>query len=368
MRVSTVKGRGIAGALSAFLLLSCFGCGGGGGGGQAAAPRRNLGTKAACFGDSITVGIGATDNQFAYANIIARQNGWTLTNLAQSGTELADQVPAVYTETVAADANYFILAGFNDMRQFGTDNEGLSYYRDGLEAAMAWLSLPEAVKTRATADNVAYTGLWNPSPAYATLGKSSAQPGATATFSVDGSVIYVGATAKFGGTGTLSLAVDNVDKGTWSASASRAPSSGFPYVPFLIRLTGLSAGRHTVVLTVTSAAGTVYFDWAAGVDNLPATRPFVYVGNTLRMSAAGYAVPISPAMPANGSDAAVALYNAAAQAVCNALSADGLNVLYVDASASYDPNTADLNTADGVHPSNQGMAKIAAAFVTVMWR
>ncbi|PWB61321.1 MAG: hypothetical protein C3F14_11945 [Deltaproteobacteria bacterium] len=353
--------------MSAFLLLSCLGCGGGGGGGgtTAAGPARNLGTRATCFGDSITVGVGATDNQSAYANVIARRNGWTLTNRAQSGMELADQVPLMYSESVAADANYFTLAGFNDMRQFGTDNEGISTYRNGLFAAMAWLALPEAAKTRATADNVAYTGLWDPSPAYAALGKSSAQQGATAAFSVDGSVIYVGAAARFGGSGAFSLAVDNVDRGTWSANASRAPASGFPYVPFLIRLTGLSPGRHTVVLTVTSAADNVFFDWAAGLGPLPEARPFVYVGNTLRMSAAGYALG-SPDWN-RGSDAAVALFNAAIRDVCDTLAADGMNVLCVDASAAYDPDTADASP-DRVHPSDQGMAKIAAAFIAAMWR
>jgi lysophospholipase L1-like esterase len=353
------------------LLPAClmfFACGGGGGGGTpAAGPARDLGTRATCFGDSITVGVGASDNQFAYANVIARRNGWTLTNLAQSGTELADQVLPIYSESVAEDANYFILAGFNDMRQFGTDNEALSSYRNGLSAAMAWLAIPEAVKTLATADNVAYTGLWGPSPALAALGKSSAQQGATAVFSIDGSAIYIGTTAEFGGTGAFSVAVDNVVQGTWSAASARLPASGFPYIPFLVRLSGLSAGRHTVVLTVTSAAGNVFFDWAAGLDPLPAVRPFVYLGNTLRMTAAGYTLTINPGMPAKGSDAAVALYNDAARSVCDALSADGLHVLYVDASASYIP-AADASTLDEVHPNDQGMAKIAAAFVTVMWR
>jgi hypothetical protein len=159
--------------------------------------------------------------------------------------------------------------------------------------------------------------------------------------------------------------VDDVDQGTWSASTSRAPASGFPYVPFLIRLTGLSPGRHTVVLTVTSAAGIVFFDWAAGIDPFAGPRPFVYVGNTLRMRNDAYGM--GAPWWSSGSDAAAALYNAAIRDVCDRLSADGLNVLCVDASAGYDPNTADVSP-DLVHPGDPGMAKIAAAFIEVMWR
>jgi len=70
-------------------------------------------------------------------------------------------------------------------------------------------------------------------------------------------------------------------------------------------------------------------------------------------------------LPCAGSDAAVALYNDTIKAVCGGLADDGLNVVYVDASSKYDPNGPDLSF-DLIHPSDQGMAKIADAYLLTM--
>jgi lysophospholipase L1-like esterase len=360
-------------SLTAWALFALFvaaivaGCGVGGGPADAGAPvaRRNLGTKATAFGDSITAGLQASSDQRRYANLVASTIGWTLTNKAQSGGLLADQATAIYSETVAPDADSFILTGYNDMRRFGTDNEGLAYFRNALSATMAWLALPESAKVRASGDNVVYTGVWGPTPAFPWMGKYSSQQGATATFSVNGPVIYVGGSVELAGTGTFSITVDGTIRATAGCGTNRTPSSGLRYAPFLVRIGGLQDIRHQVVLTVTSAAGNVFFDWAAGVAPAPlsAQSPYVYVGNTLRMRADAYSLG-GPGTN-SGSDAAVALYNDAIKSVCGGLSSDGLNAVYVDASSRYDPNGADLSF-DLVHPSDQGMAKIAEAFIQTM--
>jgi len=356
--------RALIGAAGAILLcvVLIHGCGGGG---IAAGIGRNLGTGATAFGDSITVGFNASAEQFKYANIVARSIGWTLKNVAQSGSQLSDEIPVVYAESVAPDGNSFILTGVNDMRNFGTDNAGLAYYQDALYAALAWLAVPDGEKIKGAGDNVVYTGVWDNTPFYNRIGRRSSRRNDTAAFTVSGATIYIGSVAWFGGTGAFSVTVDGTEKGTWSCSTTRKPASGAGYAPFLVRLTGLASGPHRVVLTVASDAGDVCFDWAAGTAGGAATPgPNVFVGNSLRLRPAGYAAEAP--LWNHGSDEAVAAINARIRTVCDDLARDGRNVFHVDASAVYDPMSSDISTMDEIHPSDQGMAKIAAAFLAVM--
>ncbi|NJD62082.1 MAG: hypothetical protein FIA93_05100 [Deltaproteobacteria bacterium] len=320
-------------------------------------------TKAVCFGDSITAGVGASAERFRYANLIARENGWVLANKARSGGQLADMISIVYPEIVEADGTYLILTGYNDMRNFGIDNAGLSQYRKTLHAALAWLSIPDGDKIKASDGRVSYEGAWNASPVPWGFGKYSGQRDARTTFRVSGSVIYIGATGTWNGTGTFSVSVDGEKKGDYSCSVSRTPASGLPVSPFLVRISGLSDGPHTVAITVASAAGNVFVDWAAGSPGAGGAMPKVFAGNALRMRREAYALG-APYWNA-GSDAAVSAINAVIREVCGELAGDGWNVAYVDASAGFDPDSADVGP-DLVHPSDRGMETIAAAFLRRM--
>jgi lysophospholipase L1-like esterase len=319
--------------------------------------------KAVFFGDSVTVGVGASADRYRYANLIARANGWALSNQARSGTQLADEIPAIYSEAVEPAGNYLILTGYNDMRNFGLDNNGLVQYRGALYAALAWLSIPDGEKIKASGGRVAYEGAWNASPAPGGFGRSSSQQGARAVFTVSGSVIYIGGTGMPNGTGTFSVTVDGDPKGVYSCSVPRAPASGFPFAPFLVRLTGLSAGPHQVEIAVASAAGNVYFDWAAGSRGAQGAGPKVFVGNALRMQREAYRFD-APYWNA-GSDEAVSAINTIIRDACRELAGDGRNVVHVDASAAFDPDSADVGP-DRIHPSDRGMEKIAAAFLDRM--
>lgn len=319
--------------------------------------------KAVFFGDSVTVGIGASADRYKFANIIAHENGWEIANKARSGTQLADEIPAIYSEAVVPDGNYLLLTGYNDMRNFGLDNNGLAQYRAALSAALAWLSIPDGEKIKASGGRMAYEGAWHASPAPGGFGKYSGQQGAKAVFTVSGSVVYIGGAGVRNGTGAFSVTVDGDPKGVYPCSVSRAPASGLPMAPFLVRLTGLSGGPHKVEITVTSAAGNVYLDWAAGSRGTQGAGPKVFVGNALRMKreAYGFDAPYWNA----GSDEAVSAINTIIGDVCGELAGDGRNVLHVDASAAYDPDTADVGP-DLIHPSDRGMETIAAAFLRRM--
>ena len=86
----------------------------------------------------------------------------------------------------------------------------------------------------------------------------------------------------------------------------------------------------------------------------------MFVGNALRMKPEAYRFD-APYWNA-GSDEAVSAINTIIRDVCRELAGDGLNVVHVDASAAFDPGTADAGP-DLIHPSDRGMEKIAAAFL-----
>jgi lysophospholipase L1-like esterase len=90
---------------------------------------------------------------------------------------------------------------------------------------------------------------------------------------------------------------------------------------------------------------------------LETTGATVYLGNCLKMTASGYAL----GSPFNvGSDTAVGQFNA----IISARAAAHSNVILIDASAAYNPNT-DVS-GDNIHPSNSGHANIANAFLAEM--
>ncbi len=130
------------------------------------------------------------------------------------------------------------------------------------------------------------------------------------------------------------------------------------------RIPNLTDGPHSVLITVTSAtdaSNKVYIDWIGGsMDSIQSTGPALYLGNTLRMNAAGY---VSGAR-INGSDAAVVAYNEINQRVADFLAEDNLNVTYVDADVYYNLST-DV-ASDHIHPNDAGHQHIADAFLDAM--
>jgi lysophospholipase L1-like esterase len=311
------------------------------------------------FGDSITVGSGATVGANAYVSLVAAGRDSIITNEGQGGTQITTQIDNILATTIGPYSASTILTGYNDMRCYGTDATKQATYSATLASALAWLALPESHKVRGTSAAVTYTGAWT-AIAQGRVGKYSATAGATASFSLTGTTIYVSYLRYTGTAGNFTVTIDGGAPVTVSANVGVTDCVSRAFSEGLYRVTGLSAGAHTVVLTQVS--NTLYFDWAAGF-NAPGklTAPFVYIGNCLRMNATGYAA----GSPFNaGSDTAVSQFNALIQTAISTLFSDGLAVLSVDASALYDPS-ADVYT-DNIHPNDQGHAKIAAAFLTVM--
>lgn len=94
-----------------------------------APPARRL----VAFGDSITVGDGAHDHAFGYAQLLASRLGFLLDNCAVSGTRMIDHRAAIEACTFRSSDVVIWLTGYNDMR-IGTS---LEEYQTDLRAALA---------------------------------------------------------------------------------------------------------------------------------------------------------------------------------------------------------------------------------------
>lgn len=95
------------------------------------------------------------------------------------------------------------------------------------------------------------------------------------------------------------------------------------------------------------------------LDRFEAVGCDTYIANCLRMPAAAYSMG---APYDQGSDAAVALYNAVIQAQCAA----HLQMTYVDVSALVDPTNLALWQADLSHPTSAGHLIIANAILALI--
>lgn len=83
------------------------------------------------FGDSITVGDGATEHRYGYAQLVAGSG--LLDNRAVSGTRMIDHEQAIRSATFEPSDTVLWLTGYNDMR-IGTP---LEEYRAGLQSALS---------------------------------------------------------------------------------------------------------------------------------------------------------------------------------------------------------------------------------------
>jgi hypothetical protein len=249
------------------------------------------------------------------------------------------------------------------MRLHAGDSTYLATYGTILLACAVWLAVPNAQKHLAGDSTIAYSGSWTPQTYYNGCNANSYQTlqnGATATVHLTGTAIYIGYTnrAGLGDGGTLTVNVDGTDMATIDESTG-STGGVFTYWPEVLRLSGLSSGSHTVIITANVTTGKkCNIDWFADNSHAETTgSPRIYLGNTIKATAAGYAA-------VGGSDEAVAAWNFVNAAVVAGLVADGLRVVYVDACSTYDPNT--MSQADGVHPNDTGQVTIANAFLALM--
>ena len=345
------------------------------------------------LGDSITYGASATAASNRWVNQLASANSWSVTNLAYGSATIPDlnwqAYPGFYItnlydgivyhspSTISTNCQTAILAGFNDLRDFGTDSIRLATFERGLMALLTYVGIPSS--QRVTAQAAAASGTWSSLAMFGgTMARESSTTTSTLTFTnLIGDTLYLCYldSALTNGGGTFSVAVDEntiasvtstngygnreYRNGSDANIPNEAGPTGNGKIDFchaVLRIPGQGMGAHEMVVTVSnSATGPSRILWAAAsggsVNRAPQSGPFSWVGGAIRQAV----------WTGSGSDAAAANYSDAILRVVSLLRADGLRVRFVRAFETYDPITGVH--PDGVHPSDAGMGMLAHAYI-----
>ncbi len=291
-----------------------------------------------------------------YVSLISEVTGLSANDLSIQDAELADMFNVVYRSTVMPSTLSIILLGNNDVRHFGNDADALTCFERNLYSYLVKLAILSDNLTYAQDESIEYTGNWiGADEGWGNHVMYTEDIGATATFYLAGSIIYVDTLQSDGNYMGLNVNIDGVDKGTFEGSIFKrtvlGKKAGRYYAPYLLRFDGLENTLHKVVLTTKAGKNTegkqyVWLHWVYATDGNLRDSPYVYVGNCL---------------PSKGNESTVDLYNAVIANCVRTLSNDGLRVVLVDASASINLAT-DLSPIDN-YLNDSGHRHIAHVFL-----
>jgi hypothetical protein len=272
------------------------------------------------YGDSLDDG---------YVSLISKATGLVARDLSIQGAELADMFNTVYRSTIAPSTLSIMLLGNNDVKHFGDDANALICFERNLYSYLAKLAIPSDNLTYAQDESIEYTGKWiDADEGWGNYIKYTADVGATATFSVIGSIIYIDTLQSKGNAMGINVNIDGVDKGIFESSIFKSTilgkKAGRYYAPYLLRFDGLENTLHKVVLTTKAGLTTVarqyaWFHWVVATDGSLKDSPYVYIGNCLSPS-----------------------YNAVIKHCVETLSSDGLRITLVDVSLFEQSQIADV--------------------------
>lgn len=326
-------------------------------------------------GDSITFGQGASNNGHRWSTLYATSQVLAESNRAVSATQIVDQTSTsvavnrnqIYqTLGVSASDVRAWLTGYNDVRFFGTDANGMETYKRVLRSAVAWMS--RQVSDCKQGSTGAFSGSWTTTVINGVSTKFSSTIGNTATYVVSGRSVTLSYLSHFGAAdgGTFSVTIDGVVMQTgidtnFGSSSGYGGASPTLYAPMALRWNSLSPGPHTVVVTVTSAA-IVQVCFVCGANE--AVTPLVVLCGPLKMNATGYAAG-SPYN--NSSDYAVWLYSQAIKDIVTDANRDGRRVHYGETNDYY--QIANVG-GDNIHPADAGHDQIYKSFVSArrLWK
>ena len=320
------------------------------------------GKNMANFGDSITNGALASPSSSSYVSLLTASSGAVGTNYGANGAMACDmgqtQVWGNANPSLTSSTMYTMMVGTNEVVYKGTGTYE-PVYQSCHQADLAWLAVPSEYKVFAQNAGCSTSGTWTNATTYqSNVGKSSTTNGSTLTcpITTTGGPIYVWYNRADGNGGTFTYAVDGGAAVSVNAftSPAIATNNGGTQGLGLLRLTGLAAGSHSVVFTVTSATSgsNVVHIFSLG------TPPGLGYASQNTVFSAGV-----PKQSADASAAATAQYNALAKADADLLAGDGLPVRFVDVRAYLNLST---DYADTLHPNNLGHEHVRQAFEAVM--
>jgi len=260
---------------------------------------------------------------------ISSATGLGVKNQSIPNAELADMFFNVYRSTISESSLSVMLLGNNDVEHFGDDADALICFERNLYSYLVKLAVPVSELTYAQDKSIEYTGNWiGADEGWGNYVKYTEDIGATATLSVNGSIIYIDIIQADGNDMGINVNIDGVDKGTFDGSMFKSTiagkRAGIYYAPYLLRFAGLDNTLHKVVLTTKAGRDTkgkqyVWLHWIYAADGSLRDAPYVYIGNCLSPS-----------------------YNEVIDDCVETLSNDGLRVILVDVSKI----TEDYSIAD----------------------
>jgi Domain of unknown function (DUF4082) len=229
------------------------------------------------IGDSFTAGDGASSFTFYQNYQLATRLTPSLSNAvfyAIGGAQIAEITKSLYSATV--EPPFFIPTTlynfaplFNDVRFIDNEPARIAAY-----AAVSALVAHLLVKGKALGTASTRIG-WAASDPLAYPGAiSSATQGDTATFTTNGTVVYIHGMERADSGSLVRVAIDGVVRGAFSFNRQIVQNNaGERRAGALIRIPGLAAGAHTVVLTMLAAEGglaltpNVTINWVGGNTN-----------------------------------------------------------------------------------------------------
>jgi hypothetical protein len=314
-------------------------------------------TSLQAFGDSITAAdtIGLPTVALGWAELFCQAVlGIPLANnFAVDGARINNTgfIPTAYQKSPSNAVGSITLGMTNEVSDCVNNSSCIAQVISAYQAFMVWLGLPASSVVLASA--MSKSGTWASTGSYFNLTTEySNTANSTLTGTVSGSTVYVAGWITTGFNQSFSVTIDGVNQGTTTFTGQGSLTSATVY-PYCLRFSGLSAGSHTVVLTALSG-GYGIFQWIAGNG---ATGPFVAVGGALPQ--------------ASYSETVIGNMNSALQTMIANLSADGLNVAYVnDHSAltkSAVPPQYSTQSGANVHPNILGNILLVAAWLQTFY-
>lgn len=307
-------------------------------------------------GDSITAGFGVGGS--SYVAFMATDWGITLSNQGTNSTMACDNIAtgvfanltgSVATPGVTSGNLYTLMLGTNEANIKGAGSYE-AVYDLCQKASISWMATPNSAKVKA--QTCSQTGTWaNDTTPVTGYGVRSTTNGSTLTCSITttGKPIYIWYEVVDGDAGTFTYNVDGAGAVAVNCFTSPAVATfiGSTTAMALARITGISSGVHSVVITVTSStgAGNPVPIWAIGSPSSTSYR------NTLAAIIGGVIRQLNDDKAADTS-----AYNNDVSADVTLLQGDNLPIFFADSRSSLNTTTDML---DQVHPNITGQTNIA---------
>lgn len=295
--------------------------------------------------------------------------GWNVNCYARPSDAVADQGNDCMSISPAQGDIMLHMLGTNDKISNTTDDPNRDMiFQKGLLAELLHLCTKES-SNKIWAQSMSSTGSWlNMSTDNAYRGRYSTANGATLTCTVSGTTVALASWYFKDQTGSISVTIDGVGKGTFSCQTDGNNTTSYSTTggPWAQLFMGLSSGSHTVVVTVTSAGGAPNYCYVCFVAGYSGTAdssdPKVYVANTHDFTAAANAAQ-------GTSTARNTRYKTITSNIVNAVAGAGLNCTLIDIDAVIGDGDLDSGVAisgGGVHFNQSGCLKVRDAFVSAI--